>query len=141
MRARMPARAAASTWLRISASSGETITVGPLPALAQQRRRDEVDRGLAPARALHDQGAALVGDQCLDRPPLVLAQPGRARGVPDEAGQDGIGCGTQICVAHALHASHDNARRPEARTSRPEHGVAGVRRLSGSRAMSLHSDH
>lgn len=31
VRARMPARAAASTWLRISASSGETITVGPLP--------------------------------------------------------------------------------------------------------------
>ncbi len=31
VRARIPARAAASTWLRISASSGETITVGPLP--------------------------------------------------------------------------------------------------------------
>jgi hypothetical protein len=31
VRAWMPARAAASTWLRISASSGETITVGPLP--------------------------------------------------------------------------------------------------------------
>ena len=29
--ARMPARAAASTWLRISASSGQTITVGPAP--------------------------------------------------------------------------------------------------------------
>jgi hypothetical protein len=29
--ARMPARAAASIWLRISASSGETITVGPAP--------------------------------------------------------------------------------------------------------------
>jgi hypothetical protein len=27
----IPARAAASTWLRISAGSGETITVGPLP--------------------------------------------------------------------------------------------------------------
>ncbi len=30
--ARMPARWAASTWLRISASSGEMITVGPAPA-------------------------------------------------------------------------------------------------------------
>lgn len=29
VRARMPARAAASTWLRINASSGDTITVGP----------------------------------------------------------------------------------------------------------------
>ena len=32
MRAWMPARAAASTWFRISASSGDTITVGPAPA-------------------------------------------------------------------------------------------------------------
>ncbi|SCG02279.1 hypothetical protein GA0115255_117044 [Streptomyces sp. Ncost-T6T-2b] len=31
VRALIPARAAAATWLRISASSGETITVGPLP--------------------------------------------------------------------------------------------------------------
>ena len=29
--ARMPARSAASIWLRISASSGEMITVGPAP--------------------------------------------------------------------------------------------------------------
>jgi hypothetical protein len=29
--ARMPARTAASTWLRINASSGETINVGPAP--------------------------------------------------------------------------------------------------------------
>ena len=31
LRARMPARIAASTWLRMSASSGDTITVGPAP--------------------------------------------------------------------------------------------------------------
>jgi hypothetical protein len=31
VRARMPARSAASIWLRIKARSGETITVGPLP--------------------------------------------------------------------------------------------------------------
>ena len=31
MRARIPARAAASIWFRISASSGDTITVGPAP--------------------------------------------------------------------------------------------------------------
>ena len=29
--ARMPARSAAAIWLRIRASSGDTITVGPLP--------------------------------------------------------------------------------------------------------------
>ena len=75
VRARMPARAAASTWLRISASSGETITVGPAAALAQQRGGHEVHRRLAPAGALHDQRPALLGHQRLDRPPLVLAQP------------------------------------------------------------------
>jgi hypothetical protein len=31
VRAAMPARAAASIWLRIKASSGETISVGPAP--------------------------------------------------------------------------------------------------------------
>ena len=30
--ARIPAPAAASIWLRISASSGDTMTVGPAPA-------------------------------------------------------------------------------------------------------------
>ena len=30
--ARTPARPAASTWLRINASSGETISAGPAPA-------------------------------------------------------------------------------------------------------------
>ena len=35
--ARMPARSAAATWLRISASSGETITVGPPPASRSSR--------------------------------------------------------------------------------------------------------
>lgn len=43
VRARMPARAADSTWLRMSASSGETITVGPAtpsaPAASRSRSR------------------------------------------------------------------------------------------------------
>lgn len=47
----------------------------PGTRLAQQRGRDEVHRGLAPAGALHDQRSALVGHQRLDRAPLVLAQP------------------------------------------------------------------
>ena len=46
VRARMPARAAASTWLRISASSGETITVGPAGA---HRARREPSRSSAVA--------------------------------------------------------------------------------------------
>jgi hypothetical protein len=36
VRAWMPARAAASTWLRMSASSGETITVGPVTPCARR---------------------------------------------------------------------------------------------------------
>ena len=37
--ARMPARSAAAIWLRIRASSGDTITVGPAPSA----RRSSVD--------------------------------------------------------------------------------------------------
>ncbi len=44
--------------------------------LAQQQGRHEVDRRLAPAGALHDQRAAAVHRQRLDRRPLVLAQHG-----------------------------------------------------------------
>ena len=33
----MPARSAAAIWLRISASSGETITVGPAPSARSSR--------------------------------------------------------------------------------------------------------
>ena len=56
VRARMPARAAASTWLRISASSGETMTVGRpaspprRPRRPQQRGGHEVDRATCPSR-------------------------------------------------------------------------------------------
>ncbi len=35
--ARMPARSAASIWLRIRASSGETMTVGPAPCERNSR--------------------------------------------------------------------------------------------------------
>lgn len=55
-------------------------------AFAEQGRGHEVDGGFAPARALDDQGPAALGHQCLDRAPLVLAQAGFARRVPDEPG-------------------------------------------------------
>ena len=94
--ARMPARSAAAIWLRISASSGETITVGPAPCGAQQQRGDEVDRRLAPAGALHDQRPAPVDGQRLDRRPLVVAQ----RGVvaADERRQVGLGASRRTSV-------------------------------------------
>ena len=65
--ARMPARSAAAIWLRISASSGLTITVGPAPSRAQQQRRHEVDRRLAPPGALHDQRPPVADRERLDR--------------------------------------------------------------------------
>ncbi len=74
--ARMPARWAASTWLRMRASSGRDDDRRAGTRGAQQRGRDEVDRRLAPPGALHDERAAVVGDQRLDGHPLVVAQPG-----------------------------------------------------------------
>lgn len=55
-------------------------------ARPQQRGGHEVHRGLAPARALDHQRPPLVRDEGLDRTPLVLAQPGGARGVAHETG-------------------------------------------------------
>ena len=56
--ARTPARAAAATWSRISASSGETRIGGAGTSAAQQQGGHEIDGGLAPPGALHHQGAA-----------------------------------------------------------------------------------
>ncbi len=84
---------------------------GPAAPRPQQRRGHEVHGGLAPARALDDQCTALVGDERLDRPPLVLAQPGLARGVPDETGEDRVGGRPEIRVARVLHGSHTTGRR------------------------------
>ena len=47
----------------------------PGPRRAQQRGRDEVDRGLAPAGALHHERAPLLRDEGADRCPLVVPQP------------------------------------------------------------------
>ncbi len=99
VRAWIPALTADSTWLRMSASSGETMTVGLRARRPQQRRGDEVHRRLAPTGALHHQGPSAVRDQRLDRPPLVLAQPGRAGGVTDQAGEHGIGGRAEIFPA------------------------------------------
>ena len=63
--ARMPARSAAAIWLRIRASSGEMITVGPAPSARSSSGGDEVDRRLTPAGALHHQRAAPVDGQGL----------------------------------------------------------------------------
>ena len=61
---------------------------GPGALLAQQRRGEEVDGGLAPARALHAQHAGAVVDEVGDRLELVLAE---ARLRPGEALQEFLG--------------------------------------------------
>ncbi|GAA3486016.1 hypothetical protein GCM10018987_00950 [Streptomyces cremeus] len=94
VRARTPARAAASAWSRSRTGSGETATVGPL-SRARQRGRHEAHRGLAPAGPLHHRRPAFARDECLDGPPPVLPQPGRAAGVADETGEHRIGGGLQ----------------------------------------------
>lgn len=69
VRARMPARAAASTWLRMSASRGETITVGPLPVVSETRRASTES-----AEALRSAGSAtsaLVMPPCNPMPPTL----------------------------------------------------------------------
>lgn len=83
---------------------------GPAALGPQQGRGHEVDRGLAPPRPLDHERAASVGDQRLDRSPLVLAQPGRARVVPDEAGEDRVGGRPQIRVARVFHGFHTTGR-------------------------------
>ena len=66
----------------------------PGAGAAQQGRGHEVDRRLAPAGALHDQGPAPVGHQGLDRGPLVVPQ----RGVvaADQRPEMGLGLGPQL---------------------------------------------
>ena len=54
---RTPPRSPASIWLRMSASRGETSSVGPAPR-SQEPGRDEVDRALAPAGPLDDEDPA-----------------------------------------------------------------------------------
>ena len=64
----------------------------PCSLSAEQGGRHEVDGGLAPAGALHDQGPSPADDQRLDRPPLVVPQ----RGIrPGERAQVPLGLLTQ----------------------------------------------
>lgn len=80
---------------------------GTASGLAQQGRRHEVHRGLAPPGPLHHQRPSLVRDERLDGPPLVRPQSRRAGRVSDETGEYGIGGGSEaravgetVCVGH-----------------------------------------
>ncbi|OEV03779.1 hypothetical protein AN219_38115 [Streptomyces nanshensis] len=78
---------------------------GSLPGRPEQRGRDEVDGRLAPSGALDHKSPPPLGDQRLDGPPLVVAQPCLARVVADEAGENSIGLEAQFRVVHGLHAT------------------------------------
>ena len=74
MAARTPSRPAIAIWLRIRASSGLMISVGPWPVVAADPRGDPVDEALAPAGPLDDERPlAVLGDR-LDRLALALAE-------------------------------------------------------------------
>ncbi len=68
----------------------------PRAAGPEQRGGHEVDRGLAPAGALHDQRPAAAAGQRLDRGPLVRAQPGL---LPGQRAQAALGLVAQAVAA------------------------------------------
>ena len=115
--ARTPARAAASIWLRISASSGETITVGPAPAARSNAVATKYTADLPHPGALHDQRPAPLDDQGVDRGPLVVAQP---RPGPREGAQHLFGVVAEVGV-RALRRGH-----PPIVTPTPDNSVARV---------------
>ena len=89
-------------------------TVALLPP---QRSGHEVDRRLAPAGALHDQGTSVVDDQGLDGGPLVVVQPRRR--VADERGEVGVGLVTETHAPFLpTGADTTDTRRQPARLSR-----------------------
>lgn len=100
VRAWIPARAADSTWLRMSASSGEMITVGPEPQPAQQGGGHKIHSRFAPAGPLDHQRTATLLHQGGHRLPLVLPQPRRSPGAPTRLSENGIGFGTENQVVH-----------------------------------------
>src|SRR3954454_3121438 len=81
--ARRPARSAAAIWSRISASSGDTTSVGPAPwarpaagpgARGPRRgARPPEDRRLPPPGRLHEEHPPVLVHQLLHRPDLVRA--------------------------------------------------------------------
>lgn len=83
---------------------------------AQQSGGDEVHRRLAPARALHHQGATALLHQGRHRLPLVLPQPGRTAGGTDELSEDGIGFGAELQIVHV-------SMQPDATDNQPPHSA------------------
>ena len=107
----------------------------------QQPGGHEVDRRLAPPGALHDERPAAVGDERLDRRPLVVAQ--RHVVAPDERPQDLLGVGSHAgTVPRGCHGSGGRTQRHArsgqhatpgaARRGRPRSAGPGSRRATRS---------
>ncbi|CAM5653552.1 hypothetical protein SALBM135S_01781 [Streptomyces alboniger] len=84
---------------------------GPRAAAAQQGRRDEVHRRLAPAGALHHQTRSALPHQGGHGLPLVLALCRAAR-IADEFGEDCIGFGAELQIVHAPMQPDTTDNRP-----------------------------
>ena len=90
---------------------------------AQQRGGHEVDRGLAPAGALHDERPAPVDRERLDRRPLVLAE----HGVVAAHQRPEVALGLGAHVGRRSSGVDGASRRPAYRGSRSRPGPAGAR--------------
>ena len=123
--ARTPARSAAAIWSRMSASSGETSTVGPAPSAAQQQRRDEVHRRLAPPGALHDERAAPAVDERLDGLELPVVELGVGAAHEFAERGEGLACGVASVATGGVMAPLSSTRPPTS-----THQIVGRRRVS-----------
>src|ERR1035437_11030284 len=106
----MPARSAATTWFRMRAKRGETMTVGP-PAPAEERSGDEVHRRLAPAGPLDDQRPSVSDDEGFDGIPLILPQTGV---IPRQCTKELLGLrakGRTVCDGHRGNRTPEVYRR------------------------------
>ena len=92
--ARMPSRSAISSWLRISTSRGETITVGPEALFAQHLGGNEVDGRFPPSGALHHKRPAPLDSDHLDGLELAVTELGGRIG--GELSQMGERSGSEV---------------------------------------------
>lgn len=101
VRAWIPARAADSTWLRISASSGEMITVGPAPRRRSRAVATKYTADLPQPVRCTTKARLLLPHQSHHRLPLVLPQPRRTPRGTDQLSEDGIGFSAELQMVHA----------------------------------------
>ena len=121
--ARTPMRSAASIWLRMRASSGDTSSVGPAAPVAQHAGGDEVDGALAPAGALHEQHPLPLADQPPDD--VELVGPELARRVARQPPEQPERLLVEPGVTHLRTLGGDgrcSRRRPERGWARPTAG-------------------